>query len=109
MTVMGLTMMNRLTNEAVAEIKACQGVYRASDTARTYEVARSTVTRIWAGTRQAQINAAPEVPNVVSRNRPSELQDDIRLLLDRGLSTEEVASELGVSERSVYAYRGVFV
>lgn len=99
----------RLTTEAVAEIKAAQGVYRASDVARTYEVARSTVTRIWAGTRQAGIYPASEAPNVITRTRPSELQEDIRILLNRGMSPEAVAEELNISVRSVYAFKGVFV
>lgn len=99
----------KLTREAVQEIKAAEGMYRAADVARAYEVHRSTVARIWGGVVHQDVNAATEAPNVISRNRPAELADDIRLLLDRGNSVDEVAEKLRVSRRSVYLYRGVFV
>ena len=87
------------------QIAACQGIYRAADVARAYDVHRSTVTRIWA--RAAVVNQEP--PNIQTRPRPSELQEDIRLLLNRGMTVKEVADALGISERSVYQYRGVWV
>jgi DNA invertase Pin-like site-specific DNA recombinase len=99
----------KLTREAVQEIKAAQGMYRAADVARAYDVHRSTVNRIWSGAVHQEVNAASEPPNVISRVRPKEVADDIRLLLDRGKSPEEVAEELGVCRASVYMYRGVFV
>jgi DNA invertase Pin-like site-specific DNA recombinase len=101
--------MSKLTTRAVEEIKAANGLYRAADVARAYDVHRSTVTRIWGGAVHQEINAASEPPNVISRVRPKEVADDIRLLLDRGKTPEEVAEQLGVCRASVYAYRGVFI
>lgn len=101
--------MNKLTTRAVEEIKASQGMYRASDVARSYQVHRSTVARIWTGTVHQDVDAANEAPNVISKNRPCELAEDINLLLNRGMSVEEVADKLNISRTSVYAYRGVLV
>src|SRR5690242_21260296 len=99
----------RLTTETVEFIKASQGLYRASDVARHYGVHRSTVTRIWDGAVHSSVSPAVEPPNVISRPRPSELAEDIRLLLGRGMTPVEVAEALGVSVASVYVQRGVFV
>lgn len=101
--------MNKLTTRAVQEIKASQGMYKASDVARAYECHRSTVTRIWDGAVHTNVTPAQEPPNVTSKNRPADLADDINLLLNRGLSPEAVATQLGIGRASVYAYRGVFV
>lgn len=101
--------MNRLTREAVADIKAAQGTYKAADVARSYQCHRSTVVRIWTGAVHREVIPNQEPPNVTSRNRPSELKDDIQILLDRGMSPEEVAQALNISVSSVYVYRGVFV
>lgn len=99
----------KLTTRDVQEIKAAEGMYKAADVARAYDVHRSTITRIWGGEVHANVNASTEPPNVISRIRPKEVADDIRLLLDRGKSPEEVAEQLGVCRASVYAYRGVFI
>lgn len=99
----------KLTTDMVAEIKSSQGIYRASDIARAYEVHRSTVLRIWEGTRRSAVQANSEAPNVITRNRPSDLKQDIDILLDRGHTPEQVAVTLHISARSVYIYRGVFI
>jgi DNA invertase Pin-like site-specific DNA recombinase len=99
----------RLTADAVAEIRASEGVYRAADVARAYEVHRSTVVRIWAGSIHEGIECAPEPPNIITTPRPVDLEEDIRLLTNRGYTPEKVASTLGISVRSVYMHRGVFV
>lgn len=98
-----------LLPQQVAEIRAAEGVYRASDVARAYEVHPSTVTRIWAGTVRADIRPAPEPPNISTRTRPSDYSEDIRLMAGRGMTMKEIASSLGISVRSAYLYRGVFV
>lgn len=99
----------RLTTDAVAEIRASEGVYRAADVARAYEVHRSTVVRIWAGSIHEGIEPHNEAPNIVTKNRPVDLEEDIRLLTNRGMTPDEVAKTLGISVRSVYQRRGVFV
>lgn len=109
MAQMCLMKMNRLTDEAVSQIKTAQGLYRAADVARAYGCHRSTVARIWDGAVHGKVTPSQDVPNVTSRNRPSELQEDIRLLLNRGMSPEDVAGTLNISTRSVYQFRGVFV
>lgn len=98
-----------LTTEAVAEIRAAEGTYRASDVARAYEVAPSTITRIWAGERRKGIAQAEEPPNIITQPRPRDLVEDIALLLERGMNVQEVAETLGISVRSVWAYRGVML
>lgn len=85
-------------------IAACKGVYRQADVARAYDVHPSTVGRIWASGGGGDI----EPPNITTRPRPSELQEDINLLLNRGMSVEAVANTLGISVRAVYQYRGVW-
>ena len=99
----------RLTADAVEKIKASEGLYRASDVARAYEVHRSTVCRIWNGEIHTDVRPAPEPPNITTRARPSELIEDIRLLLNRGWKVQEVADYYGIDRSSVYAARGVFV
>lgn len=93
----------RLDEAAVAEIRAAQELYRPIDVARHYGVHPSTVKRIWDNELHAGINAAPEPPNVVTRPRPSELAEDIRLLLGRGMAPAAVAEEMKISVASVYA------
>lgn len=98
----------RLTNEQAAEIRACKNVYRASDVARHYECHRSTIKRVWDGQHHADVAPALEPPNLMSRSRPSELVEDIRILRNRGMSPEEVAAVLNVSVASIYAVGGYF-
>jgi hypothetical protein len=104
-----MVQMNRLTTEAVAQIKACEGIYRPADLARAYGCHRGTVTRIWEGTRRSAVQANSEAPNVITRNRPSDLKQDIDILLDRGHTPEQVAAMLDISRASVFIYRGVFI
>jgi len=96
----------RLNEQQVAEIRASQGCYRASDVARAYEVHPSTVTRIWAGSIHEDIQAHPEPPNIVTKPKPRDLEEDINILLQRGMSHQEVADHLGISKGAVSAYRG---
>jgi hypothetical protein len=98
-----------LTTDTVANIKACNGIYRASDTARHFGVHRSTVKRIWDGQVHRQVSPAPDFPDIAALRRPVDLIEDINLLLDRGLCPYEVALALGISERSVWVYKGVFI
>ena len=99
----------RLTTDTVQFIKAAEGVYRASDVARAYNVHRTTVTRIWEGSIHKHVRPAQEAPDIETKPRPSELVDDIRLLLARGMSATEVAAQLNISKSSVYMLGGVFV
>ena len=99
----------RLDEDKVALIRASQGIYKASDLAREYDVHRSTVVRIWAGGIRADVRPAPEPPNINTKPRPRDLAEDINILIRRGLSHEEVAKALGISKGAVSAYRGVFV
>lgn len=98
-----------LTKDTVANIKASQGVYRASDVARHFKCHRSTVKRIWDGQVHRQVSPASDFPDIAALRRPVDLLEDINLLLDRGMTPYEVAVSLGISERSVWIYKGVFV
>lgn len=100
----------RLTPEQAAEVRASKGLYRAADVARHYGVHRSTVKRIWDGELHKDAGVASEPPNVITRPRPSDLYEDILILVRRGLTYEEVANTLGVSKSSVWAIaEGVWV
>lgn len=98
----------RLTDADVAEIRAAENVYRPADVARHYDVHRSTVTRIWAGDLRETVPPAKEPPNIETRARSKELADDIRLLLNRGMSYKEVALHFDVAVSTVYAAKGVW-
>lgn len=100
--------MRVLDLDAVAIIKASQGYYRAADVARATGVHRSTIARIWAGAWHRDVEAAREVPNISHKVRPVDYQEDIRILLSRGMTEKEVAVHLGISVSSVNMYRGVF-
>jgi len=82
--------MRVLTTETVAIVKAAKGYYRAADVAREVGVHRSTVTRIWAGEWHRDVEPAREVPSIKHRVRPVDYQEDIRILLARGLKDYEV-------------------
>lgn len=92
----------RLTREQVAEVKACEGLYRASDVARHYGVNKSTVSRVWNGETHRDMKAAPEAPNVSGRVSVELVRDDILTLLNRGMKPKEVAEELGLHLATVY-------
>ena len=98
----------RLTDQEVAEVRAAQGCYRASDVATAYGVARSTISRLWTLQRRTDVPAG-QTPDIVTRARPSELAQDIHTLLNRGMTPQEVAQELDVSVSSVYQFKGIFI
>lgn len=106
---MTVLMTMRLDADKVALIRAANGVYRASDVARAYDVHRSTVVRIWAGVIHEDVRPAPEAPDIITKTRPRDVAEDIQILLDRGLSHQEVADALGISKGAVSAYKGVFL
>jgi hypothetical protein len=85
-----------------AQIKACQGVYSLSDTARHFGVGKASVHRIWNGETHGAV-APGDTPNVVSKRVPKDiLIDDGQVLLQRGLSLNEAADTLGVSKTTLY-------
>lgn len=92
----------RLTESAVSEIRACQGVYRQSDVGRAYNVHRSTISRIWRGQHHSNVPPAPEVPNIEAFKTAEIVRDDVRVLANRGMSIAEIAEELKVSQVTVY-------
>lgn len=98
-----------ITTEAVAEIKACEGVYRGSDVARHYGVHRSTVVRVWQGHTHADVEAAEDFPEITAPLRGQDLRETVRTLLQRGLSPSDAATEAGVSRSTVYAIKGLYL
>ena len=98
----------RLTTDAVANIKASEAIYRASDVAKAYGVNRSTVHRIWTGAGHSEVLPAYEPPDIETKARPSELADDIQLLAQRGWSAQQIADHLNIAVSSVYLWRGIF-
>lgn len=94
--------MMRLTETAVAEIRACQGVYRQSDVARNYGVHHSTINLIWRQKRRQGIEPATEAPNIEAQKAAEYVKDDVLTLANRGMSKDAIAAELGVSLATVY-------
>lgn len=101
--------MKKLTTDAVAEIKAAQGVYRASDVARAYDCHRSTIKRIWDGAIHVDLSPAADFPDIVAKHRPSDKADDLNILIGRGMSINEAADALGMARSTAYEIRGCFV
>lgn len=99
----------RLTDEAVSEIKAARHVYSAADVARAYDVHRSTVCRIWNSQTHAAVPEASDWRDIETRPRAKENAYDINLMLNSGMTVEEVAAHFNISPRTVYTYRGVWV
>lgn len=97
-----------LTRDAVGQIKAAEGVYRAADVARYYGVHRSTILNIWRGRRHVSVPAT-DFPDIDTRPSRDQLAEDLELLLGRGMSMDEAADALGVSRRTVYLIRGLFL
>lgn len=93
----------------VASVKACDGIYRASDVARHFGVHRSTVGRIWRNELHADVSPASDFPDIHTRLYGDYLRQAICELLQRGMKPKEVAQELEVTERTVYMVKGVFV
>ena len=77
----------RLTTEQVAEIRAAEGVYRAGDVARAYEVATSTVTRIWDYQSHLDVRPADEPPNIPTRKYVKDYADTRCLRLHSALGS----------------------
>lgn len=98
-----------LTNDAVADIKAAQGIYRAADVARAYNVHRSTIKRIWDGQVHRNVCASGDFPDIVARPKREDLAEDLYTLLQRGRSVEEAARELNISRTAAYQIKGIFL
>lgn len=90
----------------VAQIKACEGVYSLSDTARFFNVAKATVHRIWSGQRHTDVPEAPEPPNVIStRVSPDIIRSDAQVLLERhNGNVRKAAVDIGVHPSTLYRY-----
>jgi transposase-like protein len=95
-------------NDKAAQIKACQGIYRASDVATHFGVHKSTVTRIWNGQRHADLSPADDYPDFRARPTPGGIAEEVQERLARGDSVKHIAEDLGITTRWVYQLRGVF-
>jgi transcriptional regulator with XRE-family HTH domain len=91
-----------------AQIKACQGIYRAVDVANYFNVNASTVTRIWKGQRHADLSPAVDYPDFYSRPTPNGLAEEVAERTKRGDSVQDIADALNISTRWVYQLRGIF-
>lgn len=98
-----------MTGDAVAEIKASEGIYRAADVAKAYNVHRSTVCRIWDGSLYTNQSPAADFPDLVARTRHTDKAEDLRILMGRGMSIDEAADALGMARSTAYLVRGCFV
>lgn len=98
-----------LDTTTVANIKASEGIFRAADVAKHYDVHRSTVVRIWKGQAHATIVPAPDFPDIRIDYRPQDKAEDLRILMERGMSIKEAADELGMARSTAYLLRGLFV
>lgn len=95
----------RLTADKAARIKACRGVYSLRDTARHFNVSPATVHAVWHNKRHTDVPEAPEPPNVKStRISPDIIVEEGRTLLERGLSLQEAADEIGVGRTTLYTH-----
>ena len=82
----------------VSRIKSCKGLYSVGDTAKYFNVSKSTVHDLWSGRYRRDVPEAPEPPNVkTTRVSPDVILEDGRRLLERGMKIEEAAAKLGVS------------
>lgn len=95
--------------QQVAEIRACEGLYRPGEVAKHYGVGTKTVARIWANEVYRDIRPTREAPNVWQKAQPEDVRQDIEILWQRGCEAEEIATTLGISTASVYRYRGILV
>lgn len=92
-----------LNPDTVARIKACQGVYSLRDTARHFNVSPATVHKAWHGKTHTDVPAALEPPNVISKRVSADIiVEDGRTLLQRGLSLQEAADQIGVGKTTLY-------
>jgi hypothetical protein len=94
--------------DKAAQIKACQGIYRAVDVANYFNVNASTVTRIWKGQRHADLSPAVDYPDFYARPTPGGLAEEVAERISRGDTVQVIADDLGISTRWVYQLRGVF-
>lgn len=97
-----------MTVDTIAEIKACQGIYRASDVARKYGVHRSTVIKYWDGTRRSSVSPATDYPDWYSRPTTGGMAEEVSERISRGDNIKDIADELGISLRYAYQLRGVY-
>lgn len=97
-----------LDTRTVADIKAAEGVYRAADVARHFNVNRSTVTRIWKGQRHAGVQPADDYPDFYVRPTADGLAEEVNERLSRGDNIRDIAQDLDISVRWAYNLRGVF-
>lgn len=92
----------------VADIKACQSIYRASDVARHYGVHRSTVSRIWNGHIHCDVSPASDYPDFYTRPTAGGMAEEVSERLSRGDNIKDIAEALGISLRYAYQLRGIF-
>lgn len=83
--------------QTVARIKACKNMYSIGDTARYFNVSKSTVHDIWTGKRHRNVEATEPAEINATRIRADLLLDDAQTLLERGMTVREVADTLGVA------------
>ena len=93
-----------LTDSQVAQIKACQGIYRPAHVAKHFGVHRSTVARIWAGERTSTVPTADDFIDIDTPLCGADLREAIRTYLQRGMRPVEVANALGCGKSTVYIY-----
>ena len=99
--------MARLSEDTIARVKACKGVYSCGDVARHFAISKSTVSDLWNDKRYTHLSPAPEPDNVASsRVSRAVVQEDAPLLLSRGMKPNEVAEHIGISERTLYRHIG---
>lgn len=96
------------TND-VAQIKACEGIYRASDVSRHFGCHRSTVLRIWDDELHCDVSPARDFPDIKPRNRATDYAEDLNILVSRGMTVKEAAAVLNIKLKTAYWMRGVFV
>lgn len=91
-----------LNPDTAARIKACQGTYSLSDTARQFGVSTRTVSDLWHGRTHTSVPVAPETPYVKrSRIPAAEIKEEAEWLLRAGTPLEETAARIGVSPKRI--------
>lgn len=94
-------MMNqKLTKDQIAEIKACEGVYTASDVARHYGIARFYVGKVWRGENHKDVAPADDFPDIEVQ-KPFLDEMDVFALYMRGMKASEIAAVLGWGEKTI--------
>lgn len=99
----------KLNKEQIAQVKACQGVYRQADVARYYGVSPMSVRRMWGGAYPTVVpSQAPYIPNATCSDYQG-ARMDVEILYERGLSVAEIAHTLRLTKATVLRHLGVFV